>query len=148
MLFGGELAEGFQRGDGGLEERLIARSFLAAGRGFRGIFFRVLVLGGGELGILRAPPAVHRLAVDGGALGLGEDALLPGGGACPAFFELAEVAGDDQRLGAEFFGHLRVGKAFQEEAFDLGQERILADRRRIFFADFFVHGFLAFFSGN
>ena len=100
-LFRGELAEGLQRGDGGLEESLVAGAFLAAGRGLQGFFFRVLLLGGRDLGILRAPPAVHRFAVDGGALGEGKDALLPRGGACPAFFEFAEVAGDDQRLGAE-----------------------------------------------
>jgi hypothetical protein len=144
---GGEAAEGIQSGDGGQQEALLARPFLTASAGFVDFVFLVAVFGGRDLRLLRALPALHGLAEDGGALRLGKCGALPGGGAGPAFFDLAEVAGDIQRLRAEQFGNLVGGIAFQKEALNLGQIGVLVGRRRVFFVGFFVHGFLAFSRG-
>ena len=103
--------------------------------------FLVAVLGGSERGLLRALPAVHRLAKDRGALGLREDALLPGGGACPAFLDLAKVAADDAAVLSQLVGNLLVGKSFDVETLDVG-----AEPRQVRGGEFFIDFDFAHFS--
>ena len=97
------------------EEAFVARPFLAASSGFDGVLFCRGLLGGGEFGLLRAPPALHRFTEDGGALGLGKDARLPGGGAGPAFFDLAEITADMVPIPAQQRGDFAGGMALKKE---------------------------------
>ncbi len=142
VLFGlriGELAEGFQGGDGGHKEGLVARSFHATGGCLNDLVVGVGLLGRGRFGLLRAEPALHRLAEDGGTLGLAQCRALPGGGACPAFFELAEVAANVQSRLAQSLGNLAAFEALEVQPLDFGQIGFPVDARRFFFFDFFVH---------
>jgi hypothetical protein len=135
----GELAERLQGGDGGHEEGLVARSFHAAGGRFDGLVVRARLLCFRKLWLLRAEPALHRLAENGRALRLAERRALPGGGACPALFELPEVPGNDERLGSQLFGYFGVWMTQKVQTFDFGKERVFVHWRRDFFFDFFVH---------
>jgi hypothetical protein len=72
-LFPGEAPQGFQRGDGGQQEGLVARPLLAAGDEpgrLAGLFAAFVLLGGDSFGVERPLPALHGLAEDGRALGL------------------------------------------------------------------------------
>jgi hypothetical protein len=136
-----ELAEGLQRGDGGHQERLVARPFLAAGGRPDGLVFRVGLLGGGELWLLGAEPGLHGFAEDGGALGLGQRGALPRGGAGPAVFDLAEVSAHVQSRLAHFLGDLAGLQTHEVQTLDFGQVSFPVDERRLFFFNFFAHGF-------
>jgi hypothetical protein len=147
VLFGmriGELAEGFQGGDGGHKEGLVARPFHAADSRFGRFVVGSFLLSGCGFRHLRSLPAVHRLAEDGGALGLAERRALPGGGARPAFFDLAEISGDDERLGGQLLGDFGVRMTQEVQTLDFGKERVFVHRRWIFFFNFFIHVLLVF----
>ena len=125
---GGEAAEGFQGGGGAHEEGLVARPLLAAGDRsgrFAALFVLLVFLRGDDFRLLRALPALHRFAVDGGALGQVEDGALPGGGAGEAFFDLAEVAAYDAAFHSQLVGDFLVGEAFHPQALDVGKELLL-----------------------
>jgi hypothetical protein len=118
------MAEGHQRGDGGLEKRLVTRPLLAAGDSFGVFRFRRAVFGRGLLGLLRALPAVHRLLEHGAATGW-RKRLLAHSGACPPFSDFAEIAADAVSVRAEDFCDFASRVAGDIEPLDLGQERVL-----------------------
>jgi hypothetical protein len=133
----GELAEGFQRLDGGHEEGLVARPLFAAEGRFAVVDF--LFLGADAFGCLRALPAFHGLAVDRGTLGEGKDVALPGGRQAPAFLDLAEVPADDPRIEFEFGGDLARRVAAEVQALHVVTATARIVGGTIFFRAGFVH---------
>ena len=130
---GGEAAESVQCGDGGEQEAFLARPFFEASSGLDGVLVCRGLLGGGEFGLLRALPALHGFTEDGGALGLGKGRALPGGGAGPAFFDLAEITADMVPIPAQQRGDFAGGMALKKEALDFGQAGVLVGGGRFFF---------------